>query len=117
MKPHVPQMPSRQSLSNAMGSSPLSVSSSFTTSSISRNDISGFTSRASYWTIRPGSPALFWRQTCSVRRMLLVAPLSGRHVLELQRLPVEYGRLVEAFEFARGCEGKMRVVTQRLGVG
>ena len=38
---HVPQMPSRQSCANAIGSSPLTVSSSFTTSSISRNDMFG----------------------------------------------------------------------------
>ncbi len=35
----VPQMPSRQSWSNAMGSSPLAIRPSFTTSSISRNDM------------------------------------------------------------------------------
>jgi len=39
----VPQMPSRQSWSNAIGSSPFVVSSSFTTSSISRKDMSGLT--------------------------------------------------------------------------
>jgi hypothetical protein len=43
---HVPQIPSRQSWSNAIGSSPFCVSSSFTTSSISRNDMSGLTSFA-----------------------------------------------------------------------
>jgi hypothetical protein len=41
--PHEPQMPSRQSWSNAIGSLPSSVSRSFTTSSISRNDMSGLT--------------------------------------------------------------------------
>ena len=41
--PHDPQMPSRQSWSNAIGSLPSSVSRSFTMSSISRNDMSGFT--------------------------------------------------------------------------
>ena len=39
-----PQMPSRQSLSNATGSSPLNVSRSLSVSSISRNDMSGETS-------------------------------------------------------------------------
>ena len=39
--PHVPQMPSRQSESNAIGSSPLRIRPSLTTSSISRNDMSG----------------------------------------------------------------------------
>jgi hypothetical protein len=42
--PHIPQMPSRQSLSNAIGSSPARVSCSLSTSSISRNDMSGDTS-------------------------------------------------------------------------
>ena len=37
--PHWPQMPSRQSLSNAIGSAPRMVSRSFSTSSISRNDM------------------------------------------------------------------------------
>ncbi len=41
--PQEPQMPSRQSWSKAMGSSPASVSFSLTTSSISRNDMSGDT--------------------------------------------------------------------------
>ena len=39
--PQVPQMPSRQSCSKAIGSSPSAISRSLTTSSISRNDISG----------------------------------------------------------------------------
>ncbi len=39
---------------NAIGSSPLSVNRSLTTSSISRNDMSGLTSGASYCTIFPG---------------------------------------------------------------
>ena len=42
-KPQVPQMPSRQSESNAIGSSPFAISPSLTTSSISRNDMSGDT--------------------------------------------------------------------------
>ncbi len=45
--PQVPQMPSRQSWSKAIGSSPLRASPSLTTSSISKNDISGLTSDAS----------------------------------------------------------------------
>ena len=38
---HMPQMPSRQSWSNATGSSPSRISFSLRTSSISRNDMSG----------------------------------------------------------------------------
>ena len=45
--PQDPQMPSRQSCSKAIGSSPLAMSRSFTMSSISRKDISGLMSRAS----------------------------------------------------------------------
>ena len=40
MQPHVPQMPSRQSLSISTGSWPLSMSCSLSTSIISRNDMS-----------------------------------------------------------------------------
>jgi len=61
--PHCPQMPSRQSWSKVMGSSPLRMRSSFTTSSISRKDISVLMSLAAYSTKRPGSWAFFWRQT------------------------------------------------------
>src|SRR5882757_10247623 len=59
----VPQMPSRQSWANAIGSSPLSVISSFTTSSSSRNDMSGFTFAAGYSTNLPGAAGPAWRQT------------------------------------------------------
>jgi hypothetical protein len=41
MQPHVPQMPSRQSESKAIGSWPALIRPSLTTSSISRNDMSG----------------------------------------------------------------------------
>ncbi len=43
---HMPQMPSRQSESKAIASCPLRISPSLTTSSISRNDMSGETSSA-----------------------------------------------------------------------
>ena len=43
MKPHVPQMPSRQSLSKAIGSSPFAISFSFRMSSISRNEVCSVT--------------------------------------------------------------------------
>jgi hypothetical protein len=45
--PHDPQMPSRQSCSKAMGSSPLAMSRSLTMSSISRKDMSGLMPLAS----------------------------------------------------------------------
>ena len=47
IRPHVPQIPSRQSWSKAIGSSPARSSRSLTTSSISRNDMSGLMSCAS----------------------------------------------------------------------
>ncbi len=57
--PHMPQMPSRQSWSNAMGSSPDSVSCSLRTSSISRNDMCSLTFSTPYVTIWPLSSAFF----------------------------------------------------------
>ena len=53
ISPHIPQMPSRQSLSNAMGSSPLAFSCSLRTSSISRKLMSGLMSWTLYTTISP----------------------------------------------------------------
>jgi hypothetical protein len=47
MSEHVPQMPSRQSWSNVMGSWPCSLSRSFTMSSISRNEASSLMPGAS----------------------------------------------------------------------
>ena len=41
IRPHMPQMPSRQSLSKATGSVPSAMSCSLRTSSISRKDMSG----------------------------------------------------------------------------
>src|SRR5688572_28930514 len=50
---HEPQIPSRQSWSNAIGSLPSLMSLSFSTSNISRNDISGETSSTLYVTNLP----------------------------------------------------------------
>ena len=52
---HEPQMPSRQSCSNAIGSLPSTVIQSLTTSSISRNDISSEMSGTSYVSNAPGA--------------------------------------------------------------
>src|SRR5262245_66421288 len=65
--PHVPQIPSRQSLSKATGSSPRRVRSSLTTSSISRKDISWLISLASYVTNCPGVVAFLCRQIRNVK--------------------------------------------------
>src|SRR5262245_42907715 len=76
----VPQIPSRQSCSNAIGSLPSDSSFSLTTSSISRNDISGETSIARCVSNFPSAFGLFCRQTWSVRFIgLFVAPLGRRH--------------------------------------
>src|ERR1051325_11087308 len=64
---HMPQMPSRQSESNAIGSSPRSINPSLTTSSISRKDMSGRTFFASNVSNRPSVPGPFCRQTLRVR--------------------------------------------------
>src|SRR5207249_2657388 len=65
--PHIPQMPSRQSWSNAIGSSLRASSCWLSTSSISRNDMSGLTSVIAYRTKPPGSPDPRCRQMWSVR--------------------------------------------------
>jgi hypothetical protein len=63
----VPQMPSRQSCANAIGSSPFSVSSSLTTSSISRKDMSGLRSLDRVLDKPPrAGPGAGWRQALSV---------------------------------------------------
>src|SRR5438046_4306221 len=63
----VPQMPSRQSESKAIGSSPRAMSSSLTTSSISRNAMSGRRFFASRDSKRPGVVEFFCRQTLRAR--------------------------------------------------
>src|SRR5256885_3841031 len=75
--PHIPQIPSRQSWSNAIGSSLRASSCWLSTSSISRNDMSGLTSVIAYRTKPPGSPDPRCRQMWSVRR-------SEEHTSELQ---------------------------------
>src|SRR5512138_810342 len=107
---HMPQMPSRQSESKANGSSPRSINSSFTTSSISRKDMSSRTFLASQVTKRPGLLRSFWRQTLSVRFILLVA--AGAHVdfFVDQRFLVEDGRFVRALVFPGGRISKVLVV-------
>src|SRR3954470_12243103 len=77
----VPQMPSRQSCAKAIGSSPFNVSSSFTTSSSSRNDMSGFTSFAAYSTNFPGAVGPAWRQTRSVTEKSFLEELAATMAL------------------------------------
>src|SRR5215218_3313915 len=108
-RPHWPQMPSRQSLSKAMGSSPRSVRPSFSTSSISRNDMCPETPLSWYETILPlafrfgcrhtrtvifthipsGSRSLRASRLCLPHSSSLVAALLHLYVLVLQRLLVQ----------------------------
>ncbi len=71
---HEPQMPSRQSWSNAIGSPPAATSRSLITSNISRNDISGLMSLASMSSNAPGASVPAWRQTRSFRSMVSAGP-------------------------------------------
>src|SRR5688500_11322284 len=95
MKPQVPQIPSRQSLSKATGGRPSRVSRSLSTSSISRKDMCSETSGISWRSKAPGASAEGWRQTLRVSftwgsARSLVAPLGRVHVLELERLLVQH---------------------------
>src|SRR3954462_13645714 len=104
-----------------MGRSPPSISCSLSTSSISRNDMSGLMSFAAYWTIRPASRGPAWRQTFRVRftirsRDSLVTPLGKMHVLEVQRLLVQ-PRLLTSTSVLPGRDvGEMLVIPERLAV-
>src|SRR5208337_868825 len=93
---HMPQIPSRQSESNAIGSCPRPIKPSLTTSSISRNDMSASTSLASYVSKCPVELAFCCRQTLRVRFMSLVAARAHVEFLVHQRLRVHFGWLVGA---------------------
>jgi len=62
-KEHIPQIPSRQSWSNATGSSLRAIRLSLTMSSISKNEASAGMSFALYSANRPWAVAFFWRHT------------------------------------------------------
>ena len=140
-RPHVPQMPSRQSESKAIGSSPRAMSCSLTTSSISRNDMSGETSRPrsppggpGRWgppAARPGGSASLasCSSAASARRSRsAAAPVQGRrpcrrafprrHVREalVVALGLALGRLVLLAEVAAaGFATLERVEREQLG--
>src|SRR5215471_19985807 len=116
-KPHVPQMPSRQSESNAIGSSPFAISPSLTTSSISRNDMSGETPSATYPTRRPGASGPVCRHTLRLIRMLFVASLRRLHVLEMQRFLVQLRLHADPLEFPRRHIREMLVVALGFALG
>src|SRR5213592_2737296 len=139
--PHEPQMPSRQSCSKWIASSPFSISCSLTTSSISRNDASGLMSFAAYSTKPPSLAADFWRHTWSFRFIVawfpgylvsgfplatwepgnpatsFVAPRRQLHFFVVQRLFVEARLAVVAGEFPRGDVQELVVIAQRLAIG
>src|SRR5215218_7329252 len=121
---HEPQMPSRQSWSKAIGSPPAATRRSLTTSNISRNDISGLMPVASMSSNAPGASVPAWRQTRSLRSMvlfgpfriswLLVASLCEVHVLELERFLVQRRCAAHALELPRRDVREVLVVAQCL---
>src|SRR3954451_17832560 len=120
---HEPQIPSRQSWSNAIGSRPSAISCSLTTSNISRNDISALMSCASISSNEPGASGPAWRQTRSLTSMvterpfrLLVTALREVDVLELERLLVERRCVADAGELPRRDVREVGVVAQRLAL-
>src|SRR4051794_21014190 len=119
ISPHAPQMPSRQSESKATGSSPLPMSSSLRTSSISRNDMSSETSSSRYVAIAPGEALSAWRQILSPILMAqpsLVAPRLQLDELVGEVLLVQHRRLTCTGPLP-GCDvGVLLVVAQRLAV-
>src|SRR5262252_3345691 len=113
-RPHVPQIPSRQSLSKATGSSPRRVRSSLTTSSISRKDISWLMSLASYVTNCPGVVAFLCRQIRNVR--FISNRTYGFHKATSDRLFGQLRELIDALEFPPRHVSEFFVVAQRLAV-
>src|SRR6478672_11991628 len=107
MSEQVPQIPSRQSESKAIGSSPRAISPSLTTSNISRKDISGTTLGALYSLNSPGLLASFCRQTRRVKFILFVTPLRHFHFFVNQWLLVQSRRLVRSLVFPGRYEGKV----------
>src|SRR6187401_542292 len=105
----VPQIPSRQSCSKAIGSFPCASRFSLTTSSISRNDISGETPSARCVSNLPSALPFFCRQTWSVRFIgLLVAPLGRLQLLEDEGFFMA-SRLAFAAVFPHGRVHELRV--------
>src|SRR5690349_12779435 len=119
---HIPQMPSRQSESNAIGSCPRSRIPSFTTSSISRNDMSSSTPLASYASNRPGACPFFCRQTFRVKFMAkafsrsLIAAGAHVHFLVHQRFLVHDRSLVGTLILPSGLIREILVIALRLAV-
>src|SRR5680860_32170 len=114
-----PQIPSRQSWSNATGSRPSAASRSFKTSNISRNDMSGLMSAMSCSSNEPGTSGPAWRHTRSLRCIddpLLIAALGELDVVEGQRLLVEHGRRSDALELPRAHVREVLVVAERLAL-
>ena len=109
------QIPSRQSESKAMGSSPSDIKDSLTTSNISRKDMSWCMSLASYETKPPGSSA-FFAATHSRSGSLLVAPLGHFDFLIIQRFLMESWSMVFTLMLPCGNVGEIIVVAQCLAI-
>src|SRR5437588_2443100 len=121
-KAQVPQMPSRQSESKAIGASPRAMSPSLTTSSISRKDMSGTMSLAVYSTRAPVDRASFCLQTFKVKFIaapgkLLVAPLRHVDILVNERFLVQQRRFIHSLVLPRGDKREVLVVSLRLAIG
>src|SRR5437773_1614522 len=114
----VPQIPSRQSESNPIGSSPRAINCSFTTSSISRNDMSGMTSLAWYSTRRPALAASFCLQTFSVKFIaLFIAPLRHVNFFIDERFLLQNRGSVGSLVFPGRDKGEILIVALGLAVG
>src|SRR5690606_19535375 len=124
VRPHMPQMPSRQSLSKATGSLPSAISCSLSWSSISRNDWLGEMPSTTYSSKRPGAWGPAWRQilrrnfiALALSRRLLVAPLRRLDAREDQGLLVQLFRLPLALVLPHRDVGEQIVAPQRFAVG
>src|ERR1051325_3207002 len=137
---HIPQMPSRQSWSNATGSSPLRMSCSLGTSIISRKDMSDEMSLTLYVTKLPASLAFFCLQIFNVRFIFIFLPwrpcvfavqkptakarrrkelfirtLCRMHDLKIQLLLMQFPGIVP-FVFPRCHIGEVRIIAFRFTV-
>src|SRR3990167_3633242 len=124
IKEHVPQIPSRQSWSNAIGSTFFRVSSSLTISSISRKETSGLIFLASYSLSPPLSLGPFWRQTLSFRFIetpprndtLSITPLNQLHIFKCKRFFMQCRGLAHTLVFPSGHVAEFFIVPERLAV-
>jgi len=111
----MPQMPSRQSESKTIGGSPDEMSFSFTTSSISRKDMSGDTSADGDWRIQGDfAPALLDKGIASTRRQLEAWHADGITDAELTREKTQFaGNYQVGLATSGGMAGTILVMLNR----